>query len=96
MLFHATIQFYAALTSFCWRTGIWATTVGRLMTAEGLLGLPRGDGRRYELIRGVLIEKMGTGDPHGISVNRIAGLIFIYTESLSKVLGRGPALETWP
>ena len=57
------------------------TTTRKLMTAEDLLLLPRGDGRRYELIRGVLIEKMGTGDPHGISVNRIAGLIFIYTET---------------
>ena len=57
------------------------TTTRKLMTAEELLLLPRGDGRRYELIRGVLVEKIGTGDPHGISVNRIAGLIFIYTET---------------
>ena len=35
------------------------------MTAEELLLLPRGDGRRYELIRGVLVEKMPTGDAHG-------------------------------
>ena len=30
---------------------------------------------------GVLIEKMGTGDPHGIVVSRIDGIIFIYTET---------------
>lgn len=57
------------------------TTTREFMTADELLRLPRGDGRRYELIRGVLIEKMGTGHPHGIVVVRIAGLIFIYTET---------------
>ena len=40
------------------------TTKQKLMTADELLRLPRGDGRRYELIRGVLVEKMPTGDPH--------------------------------
>ena len=43
-------------------------TERKLMTAEELLALPKGDGRRFELIRGVLIEKMPTGDPHGESV----------------------------
>ena len=37
----------------------------RLITADELLRRPRGDGRRYELIRGRLVEKMPTGDPHG-------------------------------
>ena len=37
----------------------------QLITADELLRLPRGDGRRYELIRGRLVEKMPTGDPHG-------------------------------
>jgi Uma2 family endonuclease len=44
------------------------TTVVKLITAEELLLMPRVDGRRFELIRGVLIEKMPTGDPHGESV----------------------------
>ena len=44
------------------------TASNKLMTAEELLALPKGDGRRFELIRGVLIEKMPTGDPHGESV----------------------------
>ena len=44
-------------------------TNNKLMTAEELLMLPKGDARRFELIRGVLIEKMPTGDPHGESVN---------------------------
>ena len=64
------------------------TTTRKLLTADDLLRLPRGDGRRYELIRGVLIEKMGTGDPHGIVVTRIAGLIFIYTETTGYGAGR--------
>ena len=41
------------------------TTKTRLITADELLMLPKGDGKRYELVRGVLIEKMPAGDPHG-------------------------------
>ena len=40
----------------------------KLMTAAELLAMPRGDGKKYELIRGELIEKMPTGRPHGIVV----------------------------
>ncbi len=40
-------------------------TKQKLMTADELLQLPRGEGKRYELIRGALVEKMPTGDPHG-------------------------------
>ena len=57
------------------------TTTSKLMTADEFLRLPRGNVKRYELIRGGLIEKMGTGDPHGIVVTRIAGILFIHTES---------------
>ena len=55
-------------------------TQQKLMTAEELLRLPRGEGKRYELIRGVLIEKMPTGDPHGDSVTRATILIGNYAE----------------
>ena len=56
------------------------TTETKLMTADELIKLPRGMGKRYELIRGVLIEKMPTGDPHGDSVTRASNLIFTYSE----------------
>ena len=36
----------------------------KLITADELLLMPKIDGRRFELIRGVLIEKMPGGDPH--------------------------------
>ena len=49
----------------------------RLMTAEELLLLPRGYGKRYELIRGKLVEKMPTGMPHGLVVKWIT---FVLTE----------------
>ncbi len=55
-------------------------TKQKLMTADELLRLPRGEGKRYELIRGVLVEKMPTGDPHGDSVARTSSLIFTYSE----------------
>ena len=48
------------------------TTKPKLMTADELLAMPRDDGKRYELIRGVLVEKMPTGRPHAIVVNFIA------------------------
>ena len=38
-------------------------TALKLITAEELLRMPRNDGHRYELLRGVLVEKMATGDP---------------------------------
>ncbi len=44
------------------------TTKLKFITAEELLRMPRGDGIRYELIRGVLVPKMPTGDPHGEAV----------------------------
>ena len=43
------------------------TTATGLITAAELLAMPRGYGKRYELIRGELVEKMPTGTPHGIA-----------------------------
>ena len=56
------------------------TTQQKLMTAEELFRLPRGAGKRYELIRGVLIQKMPTGDPHGGSVMRATLLLGNYAD----------------
>ena len=55
-------------------------TKTKLMTADELLQIPGGDGKRYELVRGVLIEKMPTGDPHGDSVLRASLLVGNYAE----------------
>ena len=55
------------------------TTQAKLITADELLALPD-DGYRYELIRGVLIEKIPTGDPHGETVARVSSLILGYSE----------------
>ena len=55
------------------------TTAKKLFTSEDLLAMPD-DGKRYELIRGVLIEKMPTGDPHGETVARTSHLIFGYAD----------------
>ena len=57
------------------------TTKQKLMTADELLRLPKGEGTRYELIRGVLVEKMPTGDPHGDVVLRAALALGNYTEN---------------
>lgn len=54
------------------------TTKQKLMTADELLLMPRGDGRKYELIRGVLVEKMPTGRPHAIIVVMIATVLNIF------------------
>ena len=52
-------------------------TIPRLVTAEDLLAMPRGYGKRYELIKGELVEKMPTGMPHGLVVKWIT---FVLTE----------------
>ena len=44
----------------------------RLITADELLAMPRQPGRRYELIRGVLVAKMPTGFAHSVVVTMIA------------------------
>ena len=56
------------------------TTVSKLMTADELLKLPKGDGRRFELIRGVLIEKMPGGDPHSEAVVRTGTILTVYSD----------------
>lgn len=43
-------------------------TTLKLITADELLRMPHGEGVRYELIRGVLVPKMPTGDSHGEAV----------------------------
>ena len=55
-------------------------TKPKLITADDLLLMPK-DGNRYELIRGMLIEKMPTGDPHGDSVARTTILVGNYAEN---------------
>ena len=55
------------------------TTKTRLMTADELLRLPGGDGRRYELVRGVLIEKMPTGYPHSDTTALTTYILTQYT-----------------
>ena len=57
------------------------TTKLKLVTAEELLRMPRGEGVRYELIRGVLVAKMPTGDPHGEAVIRTGTLLTVYSDA---------------
>ena len=57
------------------------TVSNKLMTADELLKMPKVDGRRFELIRGVLIEKMPTGDPHGESVSLTGYALTHYVRS---------------
>ena len=57
------------------------TTTAKLVTADELLAMPRGEGKRYELIRGVLIEKMPTGDPHGDAVMQTAFAVELYART---------------
>ena len=57
------------------------TTKPKLVTAEELLRMPRGEGVRYELIRGVLVAKMPTGRPHSEAVIRTGTLINVYSDT---------------
>ena len=55
------------------------TTKQKLITAEELLLMPR-DGNRYELARGVLVQKMPTGDLHRVTVSRIDAALSIWSD----------------
>ena len=57
------------------------TTKHKLVTADELLLMPN-EGRRLELIRGVLSEKVAPGYLHGFVGGRICGLLFLYGESI--------------
>ena len=63
------------------------TTKPKLITAEELLAMPSQDGRRYELIRGVLVEKVPTGRPHAVVVTLIAIVLgsFVLSRDLGEV-----------
>ncbi len=52
----------------------------KLMTADELLRLPRGEGKRHELIRGVLVEKRPIGNSHGETVARVSHLVSGYSD----------------
>ena len=55
-----------------------AAPPARLITADELLAMPRQDGRRYELIGGVLVEKMPTGDAHALVVAIITTVLSMF------------------
>ena len=57
------------------------TTARKLVTADELLLMAQnGEGKRYELVRGVVIERVATGDPHAIAVSRIDYALTDYAE----------------
>ena len=56
-------------------------TERKLMTAEELLLMPKVDGRRFELIRGVLVEKMPGGKSQGLVNSRIDAALSTYSDS---------------
>ena len=55
-------------------------TQQKLITADEFLAMPR-DGNRYELVRGVLIKKIPTGDSHGMVVALTAHYLTQYALS---------------
>ncbi len=55
------------------------TTKQKLITGDELLLMPK-DGNRYELIRGVLVEKMPPGYTHGLVVSRIDTALSTYSD----------------
>ncbi len=57
------------------------TTQQKLVTADELLAMAqRGEGKRYELVRGALIKKVSAGDPHAIAVSRIDTALSVYSD----------------
>ena len=65
--------------------------VERLMTAEQLWELPGDAGKRFELVRGELVEVPGAGGAHGL-ITRTALLLlhpFVAARGLGEVFGDG-------
>ena len=58
-----------------------AAIESKLITADELLLMPKIDGRRFELVRGVLIEKMPVGDPHCEAVALTTTVITNYSRA---------------
>ena len=65
------------------------TTQKTLITAEQLLAMPTGMGKRYELIAGELITMAPSGWQHGISSGAVARTlaVFIHDHNLGLFLG---------
>ena len=77
---HATMSLYARAHSE--QAGERdMTTTRQLVTADELLAMPGKDGRRRELIRGVLVEKMPAGKSQGIVASLIDYALAHYTIS---------------
>ena len=53
-------------------------TARKLITADEFLTMPKGDGKKYELVRGVLVEKVATGYPHSVVVVMIATVLNLF------------------
>ena len=63
------------------------TTARKLITADELLTMSQEDGKRYELVRGILVEKVPTGRPHAVVVTLIAIVLgsFVLSRDLGEV-----------
>ena len=76
------------------------TTKPKLMTADELLRLPRGYGKRYELVRGVLIERPSSGNAKAAVVAMIAARLgqFVFPRDCGELAAGDPGylLETNP
>lgn len=76
------------------------TTARKLMTADELLRLPRGYGKRHELIRGELIERPCSGNAKAVVVAMIATRLgqFVFPRDCGELAAGHPGylLETNP
>ena len=56
-------------------------TALKLVTAEELLAMPRGDGHSYELLRGVLVDKMLSCDPQSAVISLVCFALSKHVEA---------------
>ena len=57
------------------------TTKQKLITADEFLMMPRIDGKRLELVRGVLCEKAPSENPLAATISRVNASLFNYAEN---------------
>ena len=68
------------------------TTLRRLITADELLTMPKGYGKRYELIRGELIERPSSGNAKAVVVAMIATVLgkFVLPQNYGELAAGDP------
>ena len=71
------------------------TTTRKIMTADELLAMPKGCGKRYELVRGVLIDRPSSGNAKAAVVTMIITALstFVFPRNYGELAAGDPGYQ---